>query len=189
MQDYRLPSEAEWEYACRSGSETEFFFGDDVGGLDKFAWYSENSEDKTHPVGEKKPNAWGLYDMHGNVWEWVEDDWHSSYKGAPNVGQAWVDTPRSPAARVTRWRLVQRRSRMPVGQAYWLPSLPPLLHRGLSPRQVRCTWPLIPWTLGFSLEPESAMEGANSRQSDSRQRLPCGKWAQLSSWGSFWMNL
>ena len=93
---YRLPSEAEWEYACRAGSQSEFFCGDEVKGLEKFAWYSENSEDQTYPAGKKRPNVWGLYDMHGNVWEWVEDDWHGSYKGAPNNGQAWIDNPRSP---------------------------------------------------------------------------------------------
>jgi formylglycine-generating enzyme required for sulfatase activity len=94
MKEYRLPSEAEWEYACRAGSETEFFFGDDAKRLGEFAWYSENSESKTHPVGKKKANGWGLYDMHGNVWEWVEDDWHDNYSGAPNDGSAWIDKPR-----------------------------------------------------------------------------------------------
>ena len=92
--DYRLPSEAEWEYACRAGSETEFFFGSFAKRLGEFAWYSENSDAKTHPVGKKKPNGWGLYDMHGNVWEWVEDEWHDSYDGAPVDGRAWIDNPR-----------------------------------------------------------------------------------------------
>jgi len=91
---YRLPSEAEWEYACRAGSETEFSFGNEAKRLGEFAWFRNNSGDKTHPVGQKKPNAWGLYDMHGKVWEWVEDDWHGSYEDAPNDGSAWTDEPR-----------------------------------------------------------------------------------------------
>ena len=97
---FRLPSEAEWEYAYRAGTTTRFYWGDDPDytEIDDYAWYTSNSDTgsggQTHDVGQKLPNAWGLHDMAGNVWEWCEDDWHSSYEGAPADGSAWVDSPR-----------------------------------------------------------------------------------------------
>ena len=81
----RLPSEAEWEYACRAGTTGAF-----AGNLGDMGWYFTNGGGETHPVGQKKANPWGLYDMHGNVMEWCEDVGHDNYEGAPTNGSAWT---------------------------------------------------------------------------------------------------
>ena len=109
---YRLPSEAEWEYACRAGTTTPFHFGETITGelanYAAFETYASEPQgkyrDETTLVGQFPANAFGLYDMHGNVWEWCQDTWHGSYKGAPKDGSAWIkDTNRSQVLRGGSW--------------------------------------------------------------------------------------
>jgi formylglycine-generating enzyme required for sulfatase activity len=98
---YRLPTEAEWEYCARAGTKTQYSFGNDVNALGEFAWFLTNSAGRPRPVGEKRANPWGLFDMGGLVWEWCEDVWHPNYEGAPLDGSTWRSGG-EPNARILR---------------------------------------------------------------------------------------
>ena len=108
--DYRLPSEAQWEYACRAGTKTPFHFGEtiapDLANYDATETYNDSPKGEwrqnTTDVGSFPANEWGLHDLHGNVWEWCEDDWHDSYEDAPSDGRAWVESDRTETSRLLR---------------------------------------------------------------------------------------
>ena len=102
---YRLPTEAEWEYACRAGTAARFAFGDDPASLDQHAWRKSNSQGRTQAVGRLQPNAWALFDVHGNVWEWCADWWAPDYYAkSPTDGPLGPSTGSDRVLRGGAWK-------------------------------------------------------------------------------------
>ena len=109
---YRLPTEAEWEYACRAGTSTAYFFGDDPSKLGDYAWFDKNSGGRPRPVGQKKPNPWGLYDISGNFWEWCNDFYKVDYYGeSPRSDPKGPDAGQTKVVRGGAWRFSAERCR------------------------------------------------------------------------------
>ncbi len=109
---YRLPTEAEWEYACRAGTSTAYFFADDPSKLGEYAWFDKNSGARPRPVAQKQPNAWGLYDMSGNVWEWCNDFYKVDYYNeSPATDPRGPDTGQTKVVRGGAWRFSAERCR------------------------------------------------------------------------------
>jgi len=114
---YRLPTEAEWEYACRAGSTGRWCFGEDESRLTDYAWYEANAGGTTHPVGQKQANAWGLYDMHGNVWEWCQD-WDGDYPSGSVTNPTGASSGSSRVYRGGGWNYAAGGCRSAIRSSY-----------------------------------------------------------------------
>jgi formylglycine-generating enzyme required for sulfatase activity len=142
--DYRLPSEAEWEYAARAGTTTAYSFGDDAAELGTYAWFEENSDYQTHPVGAKKPNPWGLYDVHGNVAEWTLDEYQAD--AYAKLGAGPIE-----AASAIRWPTDSKPFPRVIRGGSWLVA-PPACRSAARHKSEEDEWklsdpniPLSPW--------------------------------------------